>query len=192
MFQTTRILYLITQSEFGGAQCYIFDLATNLSLEKYQIAVAAGSNEELFSRLREYNIKTYRLKNLIREINPLKDLRSYFEIKKLLKEIKPDILHLNSSKAGVIGALAGRHAGIKKIIYSVNVFFFNEPLPTWKKLFYLWAEKFSARYKDQLICVSEFDRQTGIHKNIAPADKFITVHNGLNPVEFMTKAEARS
>ena len=173
MFQTTRILYLITQSEFGGAQRYIFDLATNLPAEKYQIAVAAGSNEELFSRLREYNIKTYRLKNLIREINPLKDLTAYFEIKKLLKEIKPDILHLNSSKAGVIGAMAGRHIGIKKIIYTVHGFVFNEPLPKWKKLFYLITEKFSARYKDKLICVSEFDRQIGIKKNISRLFAFL-------------------
>ena len=199
MTKISKILYLITQSEWGGAQRYIFDLATSLPKDRYSAVVAAGLDEEkasqshnLFTKLDEKSIKSYGLNNLVREINPLKDLKAYFEIKKLLKEIKPDILHLNSSKAGVIGAMAGRRAGIKKIIYTVHGFVFNEPLPTWKKLFYLWAEKFSARYKDQLICVSEFDRQTGIHKNIAPADKFITVHNGLNPVEFMTKAEARS
>lgn len=191
MSKIIKILYLVTQSEFGGAQRYIFDLVTNLSANNYQIEVAAGGNEELFFQLKEKNIKTYQLKNLVREINPVKDLLAYFEIKKFLKEIKPDILHLNSSKAGVIGAVAGKHCNIKKIIYTVHGFVFEEPLPIWKKLFYYWAEKFSAQYKDTLICVSEFDHQIGIQKKIAPEKKLITINNGISEINFLSKEMAK-
>ena len=133
MAKISKILYLITQSEWGGAQRYIFDLATNLPLNRYEISVAAGGNQKLHTKLDEKNIKSYKLKNLVREINPIKDLKAYFEIKRLLKEVKPDILHLNSSKAGIIGAIASKHAGVKKIIYTVHGFVFNEPMPSWKK-----------------------------------------------------------
>ena len=193
-----KILYLITQAEAGGAQRYIFDLATNLKNENYEVMVASGTTSDyhdkkswLLTKADEKNIKSYCLKNLVREINPLKDWLAYLEIKKLLKETQPDILHLNSSKAGVLGALAGRRIKIPKIIYTVHGFVFNEPMPSWKKKFYLWAEKFSASAKDKFICVSEFDRQTGIKNKIAPAQNFITIHHGLNQFKLLEKNQAR-
>ena len=196
MTEKSKILFVVTQAELGGAQRYIFDLATNLPGENYEIAVAAGGNnstvENLFTKLDEKNVKSYSLKNLVRPVNPWLDLKAYFELKELIKKFKPDILHLNSSKAGVIGALAGRRAKVKKIIYTVHGFVFNEPLPSWKKLFYFWSEKFSAHFKDKLICVSDFDRQTGINKKIAPPKKLVTIHNGLNPVKLLNRNQART
>ena len=185
-----KILYLITQSEFGGARRYSFDLANNLQND-YEIMVAAGGQDELFERLKSINVTTFKLKNLVREINLVKDIFAYWEIKKLLQKIKPDILHLNSSKAEIFGALAGHRAKIKKIIYTVHGFVFNEPMPKWKKLIYLWLEKFSAKYKNNLICVSDFDRQTGIKNKIAPSQKFITIYNGVAKINFLEKKEAR-
>lgn len=192
MPKKSKILYLVTQAEWGGAQRYIFDLATNLSQESYDIAVAAGAagSQDLFTKVDAKNIKSYRLKNLVREINPIKDIKAYFEIKKLLKDLKPDILHLNSSKAGVVGAIAGKNAGVKKIIYTVHGFVFNEPLPWWKKMFYLWAEKISARSKHKIICVSEFDKQVGL-KNKIGAKKLITIHNGIKNLKFLDSLQAR-
>jgi len=185
-----KILYLITQSEFGGAQRYIFDLANNLKND-YEIMVAAGGQDELFERLEAINVKTFQIKNLVREINPVKDIFAYWEIKRLIKKSKPDILHLNSSKISVLGAFAGRKAGVKKIIYTVHGFVFNEPMSKWKKRIYLWLEKISAKYKNNLICVSDFDRQIGIKNKIAPSQKFITIYNGAAKNNFLEKKEAR-
>jgi len=190
MAQPSKILYLVTQSEWGGASRYVFDLATHFASD-YKIAVAAGGNDELFTKLSEKNIENYKLKNLVREINLIKDIKAYFEIKKLIRKIKPDILHLNSSKAGVIGAIAGRHTNVKKIIYTVHGFVFNEPMAGWQKQIYIWAEKFSAKYKDKLICVSEYDRQTGIINKITSENKLITINNGIEPIDFLSKAAAR-
>ncbi|MDD2807003.1 MAG: glycosyltransferase family 4 protein [Patescibacteria group bacterium] len=191
MPKISKILYIVTQSEWGGAQRYIFDLANEFKAKGYQVAIAAGGDEELFDKLKQQGIQTYQLKNLVREINPLKDIAAYFEIKKLLKNFAPDILHLNSSKAGVIGAMAGRHTGIKKIIYTVHGFVFNEPMSKLKKIIYVWAEKFSARYKNKLICVSEYDRQTGIQNKITNANKLITINNGIQKIDFNSTNEAR-
>jgi len=191
MPQITKILYLVTKSEIGGAQRYIFDLATNLPPAEFQFMVAAGGDGELFSSLKAKNIMVFKLINLVREINPAKDIKAYFEIKKLIRQIKPDILHLNSSKAGIIGAIAGKHAGVKKIIYTVHGFVFNEPMPRWKKTFYRLAEKFSSRYKDKLICVSEFDRQKGIKNKIAPVRKMTTINNGIGQLKLLDGSTAR-
>jgi len=190
MAQPSKILYIITQSEWGGAQRYIFDLATNLPKDQYEVSVAAGGSEELFEKLDSVAIKTFQLKYLIREISPIQDYLAILEIRKLIKRIQPNIIHLNSSKAGIVGSLAA--IGLKtRVIYTIHGFVFNEPMPAWKKYFYILAEKFTARFKEKLICVSEFDRQAGIKNKITSQKKFVTINNAVGPINFLSQEIAR-
>jgi len=186
-----KILYLITQSNFGGAQKYVFDLATGLDKEKYEVAVAAGQKGELFGRLETAGIKIFKLKHLYRPIRPICDLLAYFEIKKLLKSWQPDVLHLNSSKPSVLGALAARRRPIK-VVYTVHGAVFEATFFWLARKFFLLLEKFSARFKDKIICVSEADRQQWLKYNVAPTEKLVTIHNGIrSDLEFLARLEAR-
>ncbi len=189
-----KILYIVTLAERGGAQKYILDLATNLK-DKYDILVAAHGkdNDWLFKKLAEKGISCKKLYNLRREINPLNDISAIFELKKLINSFKPDILHLNSSKAGVIGSIAAKNLKTK-VVYTAHGFVFNEPLNIIKKSIYLWAEKLSGKYKDEIIAISNFDKETGIKYEIAPAEKFTTVYNGIktDTTNILIKDKARS
>lgn len=202
-----KILYVITQSEFGGAQRYIFDLAVYFKNE-FRIIVAAGApqspceqlgtkdnpNEELFKKLKEQGIESVYLKNLKRNINPFRDILAFFELRRLIKKEKPNIIHLNSSKAGILGSLAvtkNIHPR-PKIIYTAHGWVFNEPLFWPKRKIYLFLEKFTAKFKHKIICVSSFDYQTAID-NKFPAGKLSVIHNGINPasLSFFLKEDAR-
>ncbi|MFH0852582.1 MAG: glycosyltransferase family 4 protein [bacterium] len=187
-----RILYLITQSNFGGAQKYVFDLATNLDKRDFDVAVAAGGNGELFSRLGAAGIKVFELKWLRRSIlNPIADLMAYFEIKKLLETWQPDVLHLNSSKISVLGALAARNLPIK-VIYTVHGVVFKGSFSWLAKRFFLWAETWTAQFKHKIICVSEYDRALWQRHCVAPPEKLITIHNGIDlNMNFLPKDQAR-
>jgi len=209
-----KILYFITQAEFGGAQRYVFDLANSLKND-HETAVAfgeQGNNLKLAKILDENHIKYFIIPHLKRDLSPVRDFLALLKIIKLIKYYKPDIIHLNSSKISVLGSMSiasslirlfaqSRHSsasasplsrdGWIRIIYTVHGWVFNEPLPALKKKFYLWAEKFTAKFKDKIICVSEFDRLLAIKYKIAPAEKLITIHNGLSPVNFYTKEEAK-
>lgn len=191
MSNKLKILCVVTQSEWGGAGRYVFDLATNLPKDQFEVAVAAGGKKELFDNLEKNHIQTFHLINLVREINPFSDIKAYFEIKKLIKQWQPDIIHLNSSKAGVIGALSAKACKVKKIIYTAHGFVFNEPLSTWKKKLYIFLERFTAKSKDTIICVSEFDRQTGLKNKITTENKLVTIHNGIGQINFLDKETAR-
>jgi glycosyltransferase involved in cell wall biosynthesis len=202
-----KILYVITQSEFGGAQRYIFDLAAYFKTE-FRIIVAAGSplspceplgikeypNRELFEKLKEQGIESVYLKNLKRNINPFRDILAFFELRRLIKKEKPNIIHLNSSKAGILGSLAipKNIRPRPKIIYTAHGWVFNEPLFWLKRKIYLLLEKFTAKFKHKIICVSSFDCQIAID-NKFPAGKLSVVHNGINPasLNFFLKEIAR-
>jgi len=75
------------------------------------------------------------------------------------------------------------------VIYTVHGWVFNEPKRN--GLFYKWAEKLTSIFKDKLICVSEFDRQATIKEKICSKEKLITIHNGIAPIHFLSKEEAR-
>ena len=191
-----KILYVITQAEVGGAQRYIYDLATSLEAKNYDISVAIGEShgKSLINELGQKNIPIYQIKHLVRQISPLNDILAVFELRKLYKQVKPDIIHLNSSKAGVIGSLAN-HAITKisyHVIYTAHGWVFNEPMSKIKKWLYWSLEKITSRPKDKIICVSEFDYQTALKYKIAQAKKLVAIHNGVDTdlMVFLEKEKA--
>lgn len=195
-----KILYLITQSELGGAQRYIFDLANNLKNE-FDICVALGEQGEtgeLAKQLKIAEIKYFVLPHLKRSISLINDWKALGEIKKLIQDLQPDIVHLNSSKISILGSFALLISKFKiqsskfKVIYTAHGWVFNEPLSFCQKLFYKLAEKFTSGTKDKIICVSEYDRQIALKYKIALESKLITIHNGIEPINFLTGHAARS
>ena len=192
----------MTQSEFGGAQRFIYRLVTNLDLNKYDILIATGpegndANGLLFN-LQKEGFNTFSLKFLRRKINPIFDLLGLFEIKKLLKQESPDILFLCSSKAGLLGSLAHEvNSKFKiqnsKLIYRIGGWTFNDPWPNWKRKLYLWLEKQTAKFKDIIINNAESDRQQAIKLGIKPRQEILTIYNGLDAdkIDFLEKKEAK-
>jgi glycosyltransferase involved in cell wall biosynthesis len=183
---SVKILYIITQADGGGAQKY------TLSLAKYfNGTIAAGSEAgELFDSAKKGGIATYPLKYLKRSINPFCDLMAIYEIRQLIKILRPDIVHLNSTKAGVLGSFA--KFGLKtKLVYTAHGFVFNEPLPHALKMFYLALEKTASDFRDMIIAVSGADKNSALAYNLISKDKITTVHNGIGQIDFLQKNEAK-
>ena len=104
-----KLLFVITQGVVGGAQKYVFDLAKHFNQTgHYEVGVAIGGrpNEDLFKKLAAEKIKTHHLKFLGRDIKLANDILAFFEMLKLFKKEQPDIIHLNSSKIGLMGGVA--------------------------------------------------------------------------------------
>ncbi|MDP3741434.1 MAG: glycosyltransferase family 4 protein [bacterium] len=175
-----KILFIITQGEMGGAQRNVFDLAANLKRDLYNVLVVTGYERfELADKCRGAKIEVKIAKHLKRDIHPWHDLMAILEIKKICKEYGPDILHLHSSKAGVLGSIAGALAGIKNIIFTAHGFHFLEPQSLLMKKISFWLEKFATLFRTKIICVSEFDRQEAIKTRLCPPEKLVTIHNGI-------------
>ena len=117
-----KILFVITKSNWGGAQKYVYDLANELHRPnaEFEVAVAFGQEGQLAGKLREAGITTHPIRSLQRDVSVIADIKSFFELLRLFKTQKPDIAHLNSSKVGGLGALAARVAGVPKIIFTVH------------------------------------------------------------------------
>jgi len=190
MPEKRKILYVITKGNFGGAQRYVYDLATNLPENKFEVTVACGEGEILKKKLREKNIKVIELKSSQRDINISKDIKTFFEIKKIIKQERPDILHLNSSKIGGLGALAGRLAGVPKIIFTGHGWAFNETRGVLSRIIILFLHWLTILLCHITIAVSEkAKRDVGWLPFIKSRVK--VVYNGIEKFEALPKKEAR-
>ena len=129
-----KILYGITKGNFGGAQRYVFDLACAAKSRKHEVSVLVGQGGLLKSKLEKEGVRVIELSILSRDISVIDDIKSFFEIYKILRREQPQVFHINSSKMGGIGGLAARLAGIKKIIFTSHGWAFNEKRPWYERL----------------------------------------------------------
>lgn len=101
-------LLFIVEAMGGGVFTYIVDLANELVVD-YDVYIAYNVRPQTPIEYKEYfdkRIKLIRVKNFERSISPKKDIKAFFELRKIAKQVKPDIIHLHSSKAGVLGRIA--------------------------------------------------------------------------------------
>lgn len=193
MVKKPKIIYLITQSELGGAQENVLNLAMGFK-DKYDVLVAAGPDGDgkFFKRLADNGIRWQKLRWLRRSAtNPLTDIAGFCQILSLFIKERPNLVHLHSSKAGFLGSLAGKLAGIK-VIYTVHGAIFAASFSKIARTFFFCLEKFSAYFKDKIICVSANDKKLWLKYKAAPENKLIVIHNGINlKTDFLSRQEAR-
>jgi len=191
-----KILYVITQTEWGGAQKYLYDLVTSPGALNYEISVAVGKNhdETLINKLESKGIKTIKLKYMVRPISPINDILAVWELRRLFKTTKPDIIHTSSSKPSIQGSYAFRLSGLKKskLIHTVHGWAFNENISLLYKKIYHLTEKLTAKYKDTIIFLSNYDKQSAKDHNIKIKNS-VVIYNGLDisNLNFLDSDEAR-
>lgn len=185
----------ITRAVPGGATVFVFDLARFLKRAGHDVHVLAGDGEWLVEKCADEHIPFHRLAWMQRELNPYKDTRALFELTSKLKELKPDAIHLNSSKIGVIGSLAGYFAGVKNIVYCIGGWAFLEPMPKWKHTIIVLAEKIAAHFRDIIVCVHPGDVEAAKNENIKPKKQLISIPNGVDVASLdetrLSRQEAR-
>lgn len=186
-----KILYVITKGNFGGAQRYVFDLATNLPKEEFDVTVAMGEGDALKERLEKSGIRTIKIIGLKRDINIFGEIISFFHLIKLFKEERPHIIHLNSSKVGAIGALAGRLTKVPKIIFTGHGWAFNEKRNIISRALIAFIHWLTIVATHTTIAVSKRIRDQ-ISLFPFTKGKISIIHNGVSNIEFLSKEDARS
>src|SRR3989338_2523185 len=104
-----KVLFVITKSNWGCAQRYVYDLATHLPQETFDPVVALGGSGMLKTRLEEAGIRTISIPSLERDINLIKELQSLKYLWHIFHQEHPDIIHLNSSKIGGLGSVVAAY-----------------------------------------------------------------------------------
>ncbi len=185
-----KIIYVITKSNWGGAQKYVYDLALEAQNRGLDVAVVTGGNGELVTRLNQAGIRVIPLPHLGRNMRLAADTKTFFDLLKIFRTEKPDVVHLNSPKAGGLGSVTARLCRIKRIIFTGHGWAFNEKRPLWQKPIIFFFQWLMIMFAHETIAVS---KKTAEDLTFLPfiKKKMTVIYNGLTPPSFLPKKEAR-
>ncbi len=185
-----KIAYLITKSNWGGAQKYVYELATSLNKDLYKAQVILGGNGPLIEKLESQNIKVIPIDSFGRDVDTRKDFEAFKELWGIVRRERPDILHINSSKAGIMGALVGRMLRVPKIIFTAHGWAFNEDRPLYQKIIIKILHWITIILCHQTIAVSE-NIKNAFNGWPWVTGKIIVIHNGIKAETGYAKNGAR-
>ncbi len=189
-----RVLQVIGGSQFGGAVWVILAYAQMLQEHGCEVTVCT-SVESVARVFRDAGCLIVSVPEMVREIDPPKDLRAVLKLARLCRTGRYDVVHTHTSKGGFIGRAAARIARVRVVLHTAHGFAFHEGSSRRAVAFYSSLERLAARWCDRVVTVSEFHRLWAIRLGIAPREKILTIHNGISTsrlISTRTRDEVRA
>ena len=194
-----KIVHIITRLILGGAQENTLITCKLLAQRGHDVTLitgpAVGPEGKLFEQTKNQKYKTIVVDKLIRPICPLYDSISYFQIKKYLKQIKPDIVHTHSAKAGILGRFAAYSLREKrdtryeirdtKIVHTIHGLAFHPYQCNLLNKFYIAVEKSAAKRTDFFISVANAMTNQALAAGIGEPDRFVTAYSAIEEDDFL-------
>lgn len=188
---------LIVQEAMGGCGRNVVDIVNGIDHSKFDVTVVYGTN-----RLDDYyrnaipEMKKHAtlipVPELVRDLSTSNDLKAWLRVRKLIRQIKPDILHCHSSKAGIIGRSAAVGCHVSKVFYTPHAYAFQAwEFSESKKRFFAFLERTFSRFlTTRTFNVSNGERNIALQRRIDKPDKFKVVYNGIPDIALPSHEEA--
>ncbi len=154
-------------------------LNKRLVREEYEV-IAVASKGNLEKSILESGIKLKNI-NIDRKINIKSNIKSIYKMYKFFKEEKPEIVHVHTPVASVLGRIAAKLANVPIVIYTAHGFYFHENMSKLKYRLFLNIEKFMGKYfTDYIFTQSMEDFETAIKYKFKNKDKILAIGNGVD------------
>jgi glycosyltransferase involved in cell wall biosynthesis len=175
------VCHIITRLELGGAQQNTLYTVSHLDPAKFRPILITGEPGLLDGEARSLpGVEFHQIPSLVRAIRPLSDLRALLALARLLRRIKPAIVHTHSSKAGIIGRAAAWLAGVPIVIHSIHGFGFTryQSVPVRRMLVAL--ECLAAKVTTRFFAVSDANRQLGAAIGLFPESRCAVIRSSVD------------
>lgn len=179
-----RIMRIIARLNVGGPAIHVTLLAEQLSPPEFETTLVCGhigAHEGDMAYLAESRgVTPVYIAELGRELSPLRDIVTLVKLWRLMRRMRPDIVHTHTAKAGFVGRIAAWLARVPVRVHTYHGHVFHGYFGRRKTQLFLWLERFTAGISDRLITISPglIDELSTTYR-VAPAEKFVNVPLGL-------------
>jgi glycosyltransferase involved in cell wall biosynthesis len=167
-----KILHVVGDSKYGGGAKIVTEL-TSATIASGHVVLVQTDDVEFKNAVELVGGLAVSANCIVREIRLWRDLRAVARLAEIIREIEPDIVHTHTTKAGFIGRLAARRAGIRHIIHTVHGFAIHERSPVWLTGIYAAFERYAAKRCDCVVTVSNFHRDWA--RKLCMVDEDLTI-----------------
>lgn len=195
MAEKISLVRLIARLNVGGPAIHTILLTKLLNPERFESMLVAGqvspSEGDMGYLAERYDVQPYSLPELGREIDWRNDPIALWKMFRLFRKIRPTIVHTHTAKAGMLGRLAAKLAGVPIVVHTFHGHVFHSYFSRRKTRFFLSIERFLARFTDAIITVSPKQRQEILGYGIGRSEKVHAIGLGLDLQAFVNCTELR-
>ncbi len=184
-----KICHCITRMIVGGAQeNTLLSAAGQLDRGHEVVLLTGGDTGREGSLLEKTQIpsgcRIVVMPEIVREVSPLKDWKSYCRMRDFFRTEKFDVVHTHSSKAGITGRFAAASAGVPAVVHTVHGLAFGNFEKPHRNLLYKMLERAAAKRCDRIFAVAQSMTDQCVAAGIAPEEKFKVVYSGMDTEAF--------
>ncbi|HEX2952202.1 MAG TPA: glycosyltransferase family 4 protein [Armatimonadota bacterium] len=177
MEKKVKIAYLLRPAE-GGIKTHLLTLLRGLDQNRIDPIVICPPSSTLADAVKQLGIDVIPL-DIVGELNPMKDMQAALRLRKILREIKPDILHIHSAKAGLVGRLAVMSRRRPKVILTMHSFVFDERVGEKRRKLISSIERYFLKYTDKIVAVSQALKDELVSEMALPEEKIDVIYSGI-------------
>ena len=190
-----RIVHVITRLIIGGAQENTLLSCEGQHARGHEVTLITGPplgpEGSLMERASSGGYRVIVVDEMRRAIGPVKDFRIYRRLIDLLRELRPDVVHTHSSKAGIIGRRAAHRAKTPVIIHTIHGLAFTASTSRAANFVYRVLERQTAPLTTKIVCVADAMREQSLAANIGRAEQYVTVYSGMETAPFLNPPVSR-
>ena len=178
-----KVLHIITRMNTGGPAVFLDHLTSSMNDLDTQSTIAYGyceSNEADYIESHKLNTKLFKIESLHRSLNPLDDLKSFFVLRRVIKEISPDLVNTHTSKAGVLGRIAAKSINRKiPVVHTYHGHLIYGYFAKYKTIIFTLIERLLAKFTNAAVCITQ-ETQNSLQKlKIGNNLKWSVIHLGI-------------
>jgi len=192
-----RVAHVITRMILGGAQENTLLTCRGLHENPdYDVTLvtgpAIGPEGELLGEAERLGLRVIVVPQLRRAVDVRRDFASVRALRRLLRELRPHIVHTHSSKAGILGRYAAHAERVPIVVHTIHGLPFHPYEKRWRNALYVWLERRAARWSDTIVCVADAMAEQAVAAGVADRAKFVTVYSGMETEPFLESAAHRA
>jgi glycosyltransferase involved in cell wall biosynthesis len=187
-----KVAHIVTRLELGGAQQNTLHTVRHLDRSRFDPLLICGRGALLDAEAIGLGCPVHFVPSLVRAVRPHRDLAALWRLTRLLRRERPDIVHTHSSKAGILGRLAARLAGVPVVVHTFHGFGFNREQSPWSRALFVASERFCARFATRLVAVSEANRREALALGVGRPEQYVLIRSGVKLSDFRRLERTRT
>ena len=174
-----NVIHIHTLPVISGSGLNTYLTMRGMDKTAYNVELACAPGGKLIDLIRGQGMKVRLFKNLVQPLHPLKDLLGLIDLILFLKKKRYHIVHTHNSKAGFIGRLAAKWAGVPIIVHTVHGFSFHEREPVWRQMLFRNLERLASHWCDRMIFISQPLIDWALRDRITRRGKILKIYSGI-------------
>ena len=186
MSKRLKVAHIITRLELGGAQQNTLYCCEHHNRKKYDVILICGEGGQLDEGARWIkDCRKYFLSELKHPLSPFWDWMALRRLTEILRLEQVELVHTHSSKAGILGRLAAKRAGVPHILHTIHGWGFYPGQFFALRWLYQALERWAAKFTEVLIAVSAENKETGLAAGIGRPEQYEVIHSGVEPKKYL-------